>query len=391
VSKADENGRTKVLIAMEGVVGGTLRHIEYLLRFADPEEFDVHLAVSARRAPHAREDFRRWTEAGRQVHEVPMHREISPLGDLLALRKVLALCRAERFDVVHTHCAKAGFLGRVAARLTGARTIHTPHVFPFSHDMCEAKRLLYLGLEKLAARWTDRFVLLSEYQINLLLEHSLARPERAVVIPNGILPEEFAGVSREEARRELDLRAEDRVVLFAARLREQKAPDVMLGASRRLADTMPGLRVLIVGEGPLERQVKAELKSEALAKVVRFHGLTDRMPLYYAACDLVAMPSRAEGMPYVLLEAKAAGRPVIAALVSGMEEFIEQGCDGFLVPPDNAEALADLLAKVLRDPKGLGEAGKRAREGFRDEWRAEKSAERLFDLYRELAALKREG
>ena len=383
-SSLESTGRVKVLMALEGVLGGTLRHLDYLLRFAPRDEFDIHLAVSAWRAPHVREDFRRWAGDGWSVHEIPMVREISPLSDAWALRELHALCRQERFHVVHTHCAKAGFLGRLAARMTGARTVHTPHVFPFSHDMSAVKRALYLRFERTAARWTDRFVLLSRYQLNLLLEAGLAEAQRAVIIPNGAGPEDFRCPSRREARRRLGLGAGEQVVLFAGRFRQQKGLDVLLEAARRLAG-MKGLRVLVVGEGPLAFWLKSQVAALGLKEVVSVHGLASEMSLYYAACDVVAMPSRAEGMPYVLLEAKAAERPVVATLVTGMEEFIEHGRDGFLVAPDNAEALADALRQLLAQPQLLSGAGKEARRTFRQEWHAEVGAQRVFDVYRELA------
>ena len=179
-----ELSRPKVLIAMEPLVGGTLRHLSQFLEYTDPAEFDVHLAVSALRAPQVRSQFGPWQAQGWTVHEIPMCRELSPHRDALALRRLVELCRRERFDLVHTHSAKAGFLGRAAARLTGAATVHTPHVFPFGRGGTVRAEVLYLALEKLAGRWTDRLVLLSNYQANQVARYRLLPPERVVVIPN---------------------------------------------------------------------------------------------------------------------------------------------------------------------------------------------------------------
>ena len=385
MSSSTPDDRIKVLIAMEGVLGGTLRHLDYLLRFTDPREFDVHLAVSAHRAPHVRAYFRRWIHDGRRVHEVAMRREISPDADLRALRRFTTLCRRERFDVVHTHCAKAGFLGRMAARAAGARTIHTPHVFPFSHVGGPVARELYLALERLAARWTNRFVLLSNYQLNVLLDARLADADRAALVPNGIVPEEFVGPSRDEARRQLSLPAEAPIALFAGRFREQKGLDVLVEAASCLEGAPPDLQIVIVGEGPLGEWLEEQIEARGLAERVIVHGLADAMAPYYAACDVVVMPSRAEGMPYVLLEAKAAGRPAVASLVSGMEEFIEHGRDGWLVPPENPDALAGTMAEVLCDRAATEQAGRRARESLRPEWHAGRTAEHIQELYRALA------
>ncbi|MBS3764440.1 MAG: glycosyltransferase [Planctomycetes bacterium] len=374
----------KILIAMEGVLGGTLRHLDYLLRHADPEEFEIHLAVSAHRAPHVRADFHRWSEYGWKVHEIPMRREPHPSIDFQTLRHVVSLCHEHRFDVVHTHCAKAGFIGRLAARCCGSPTIHTPHVFPFSHVGKGLERSAYLGLERLAARWTDRFVVLSKYQKNLLIDSMPVDPARAELIPNGLLPDEWLGPGQREARKTLGLPLDGPLALFAGRFRPQKGPDILLGAAEKMRRAREEMKIAMVGEGPMENWIRSEIRSRGLVERILFRGYSDRMPLYYAASDVVVMPSRAEGMPYVLLEAKAAGRPTIATLVTGMEEFIEHGEDGFLIPPEHPGALASTLQNLLSSPERLRTAGEAARSGFRRCWEAPAAARAVFELYREL-------
>ncbi|MFP4028318.1 MAG: glycosyltransferase [Candidatus Brocadiia bacterium] len=376
--------KIKILIAMEGVLGGTLRHLDYLLRYADPEEFEIHLTVSANRAPHVRADFRRWSEGGWKVHEIAMRREPRPSIDLQTLRRVVRLCHQHRFDVVHTHCAKAGFIGRLAARCCGSPTIHTPHVFPFSHVGEGLERTMYLALERLAARWTDRFVVLSNYQKNVLIDSMPVDPARAELIPNGLLPEEWEGPDRRQAREALDLPLEARLALFAGRFRLQKGPDILLSAAEKMRRASEDLKIVMVGEGPMEDWIRSRIRSQGLSERVLFCGYSDSMPLYYAASDLVVMPSRAEGMPYVLLEAKAAGRPVVATLVTGMEEFVAHGKDGFLIPPEHPGALANTLQELLSSPERLKAVGKAARADFRECWEAPAAAEAVFNLYREL-------
>jgi glycosyltransferase involved in cell wall biosynthesis len=381
MSEHDHARRPKVLIAMEPLFGGTLQHLEYLLAWLDPSEFEVHLAVSAERDPGVRGRFARWEAAGRRVHEVPMRRELAPLRDLRALVRLVRLCRRERFDLVHTHCAKAGFLGRLAARLSGSRVLHTPHVFPFDRGGSRAAEALYLALERLAARWTDRMVLLSRYQVNQVLRRHILPLERVSVVPNGVDAARFRPGDRTAARRALGLPADGPVALMLGRFCHQKGQDVLLAALRRLGAAAP--LTVLVGSGPQAESVRQGLRGLSGTCAVRVEGETDRPELWYAACDLVVMPSRYEGMPYVLLEAKSAGRPVAVSLVSGMEEFVRQGVDGFLLPPGDAEALAAVLGGLARAPQGCramgGEPG-----GLRAEWTAERSARRVAGLYRAL-------
>jgi glycosyltransferase involved in cell wall biosynthesis len=262
---------------------------------------------------------------------------------------------------------------------------------PFSRSRGSLRRWLYLALERVGARWTDRFIALSTYQLNALLEAALAEPDRVSVIPNGIVPSEFQGCEKPEARRALGLDASAPVALFAGRFRRQKGTDVLLEAAGLMGGKPPGFRLLILGEGPLQGRLKQQVRAGGLKDTVRLCGRTQRMDLYYAACDLVVMPSRAEGMPYVVLEAAAASRPVLACLVCGMEEFIQHGEDGFLVPPENPETLAEALTRLLSDRRGLARAGQSARARFRQEWRAPETVRRTCALYRRLASCSLQG
>jgi len=390
MSKVSPLARPKVLIAMGAVAGGTLTHIEYFLSCTDSTEFDVHLAVSGLRDASARSRFEEWRAAGWKVHDVPMLRRAAPVRDALAFRRLVGLCLRERFDIVHTHCAKAGFLGRLAARLAGAMTVHTPHVFPFGRGGCPSAERVYLALERRAARWTDRLVLLSRYQLNLVLRHGLLPADRTVTIPNGVDSRRFSGLDGPAARANMGLGSHEPVALAVGRLCGQKGMDVLIDALALTARIGAAPLVLIVGSGPLERALRAQAERLAFGDRVRMLGATTAIEPCYAACDLVVMPSRFEGMPYVILEAKAAGRPAAVSSVSGMEEFVRHGEDGFLVPPDNTEAWARVLSLLSTDRRAFLAAGERAKAGLRPEWHARRSVERLHAVYRELAEEKRE-
>ncbi len=366
---------------MEGVLGGTLRHLDYLLQIADPEKWDIHLAVSAVRAPHVEEDFQRWESLGWSVHRIPMQRRVRPGADLRAFRALEELCRKYHFDLIHTHCAKAGFLGRSVAQLTRTPAIHTPHVFPFTHVGGSIARFAYRELERMAAAATKRFVVLSNFQQNVAIDAGLAHPADCNIIPNGIIPSDFSGPSLSEARTQLGLPSDVPIALFVGRFRPQKGLDVLLDAATELRRQSDRPQIVIVGEGPLEPWLDAEISRRRLDHFVSNHGFTPRVRLYYAASDLVVMPSRAEGMPYVLLEAHAAGRPVAATLVSGMEEFIQHGANGYLMPTDNPDALAALLGEKLQNRDHLAEMGRRAARNFPAQWHAERMVRRTCDLW----------
>jgi len=387
--RPDGRARPKVLLAAGPVIGGTLTHLDYVLAYTDPAEFEVHLAVSSLHHPSVRARLDEWRKAGWTVHDMPMHREVNPYRDAAAFRRLARLCLRERFDLVHTHCAKAGLLGRAAARLSGAGTVHTPHVFPFGREGA-APEALYLALEQMAAGWTDRLVLLSRYQVNLVVRHKLIPLERTVLIPNGIDPERFEGSSRRVAREALGIGQDEPVALALGRVCEQKGLNVLLDAMGSLKGRGLHLRLFIVGSGDLEARLGRRLERLGLAPWVMMVGMTEAVQPYYAACDLVLLPSRFEGMPYVILEAKAAARPVAVSLVSGMEEFVRHAEDGFLVRPGDAEAWAQVLAFMVKRPEALRCAGRCARGSLRPEWHARHCVGRLQALYRELLAERKE-
>jgi glycosyltransferase involved in cell wall biosynthesis len=367
---------------MEPLLGGTLRHLRMILRGLPADEFDVHLAVSHRRNPAARDLYEGWRAAGFTVHDLPLVREPSPRRDAAALWKLLGICRRERFQVVHTHSSKAGFLGRFAGRMAGATTLHTPHVPPFGRHPGDRA---YLPLERVAARWTARFIALSDYQARLLRDHGLAPHRRILHLPNAVDPARFAPMDRAGARRELGLDPRAPLVLGVGRLCRQKGFDLLVEAAALLARAGEPAHFILLGDGPMGPALQRRIAAAGLQERFLMPGRVENLRAWYGACDLVAMPSRWEGMPYVLLEAKAAARPAVVARVSGMEEFVREGVDGRLVPPGSPPALAHALIALLRRREELDAMGRRAREGLRQEWQEEHFQSALRDIYRETA------
>ena len=380
---SNKRQRIKLLLTMEPLLGGTLRHLKMILRALPTDEFDVHLAVSHQRNPHARDLYESWRRTGFTVHDLPMGRELSPRRDLAALARLVGLCGRERFDIVHTHSAKAGFLGRFAGHVNCAVTIHTPHVPPFARWPDDRE---YLPLERLAACWTSRFIALSKYQADLLRGYDLAPDRRIIRLPNAVDAAETPNMARDKARRKLGLPREAPVVLGVGRLCEQKGFDVLVETARLLARVGDPGHYAILGDGPEERSLRMQISAAGLEDRFDLPGHVDDVDAWYAACDVVVMPSRWEGMPYVLLEAKAAGRPTVISKVSGMEEFVCNGEDGLLVPSANPQALAHALSGLADRRAELDTMGRCARQGMRPEWKREHFEAAIRDIYRGAAA-----
>jgi len=343
---------------LEATEGGTRRHLRDLVGTLDPGEFRVSLCVSCGRDPGFRDDVAGYAARGLRVEEVPMRRGIAPLADLASLIRLVRCVRLVRPDVIHAHSAKAGFLSRLAGVLCRVPVVYTPHAFPFL--MAHGKRAsrFYRFLERRARDATAALIAVSEEERREAFALGYARG-RVHYIPNGVAPWD----GREVAVREGGVLT----IGFFGRLTPQKGPDVLMDTVADVAAHIPHVSFVFHGEGEMEALLRARAGERLLTSRVQFNGAY--APGEAVACmrqaDVVAIPSRWEGCPYVVLEAFQAGVPVVASAVGGIPDLIRDGVNGVLVEAENAEALCDGLLGLLRDPqkrRRLAEQGRAAVE-----------------------------
>jgi glycosyltransferase involved in cell wall biosynthesis len=310
-------------------------------------------------------------------------RELSFAQDLRALGELLALFRRERPELVHTHTSKAGFLGRLAARLARVPLIvHTPHGHVFYGGYYgSARTAAFVRLERLAARWTDRIIVLTPRGAEEHLARGVGRPQQYVAIPSGVDTGRLRARApgRHAARRALLLPPEAPVVVGIGRLVPVKGFDLLVEACPMIG----GLRVLLVGDGPERAALEARARALGVTARLTIAGTQADVAPYLAAADLLAAPSRNEGMGRVIVEAMALGVPVVGAAVGGIPSVLDGGRYGVLVPPEDPAALGRALGELLQDPgrrAKLGQAG-RARA---EEFTVDVMTGRLVELYRSL-------
>ncbi len=262
-------------------------------------------------------------------------------------------------DVIHAHSSKAGFLTRLAAALTGrrGRTVFSPHAWSFWYGSRAIGRL-YLALERAAAAWCRLIVTVSEAERDAGLRAHVGDPESYQVILNGIELERYAAPPAPIPGR----------VLFVGRLAAQKRPDIALRAFAQVARRHPEARLDLVGEGPLRQEVEALIASLDLGGVVRLLGRRTDLPALLANAHCLVLTSDYEGCPLSVLEAMAAGVPVVTTKVGGVPELVADGRTGLLVPRRRPDELATALSRLLDDAAwaaALGVAGRSvARERF---------------------------
>jgi len=317
-------------------------------------------------------------------------REVSPARDLLALWQVFRLIRRERVVLVHTHTSKAGFVGRLAAWLAGVPVIlHTPHGHIFYGYYGPALTAVFVALERLAARLTDRIVVLTERGIEEHLARGIGRREQFRVIPSGVdLDAVRRGApSYEAARGRLGVDPESRLIVGLGRLEPVKGFQLLIEALPLICSAVPATRLLLVGDGSLRDELGARARALGVGERVQMAGARLDAAAFLAAADLVVVPSLNEGMGRVLVEAMALGRPVVATRVGGIPAVMVEGETGSLVPPGDPPALARAASELLKDPglrQRMGEAGRRRAEQFS----LAVMESRLLDLYRGLCAEK---
>ena len=311
---------------------------------------------------------RQW---GCRLLDVPaLDRDPAPRRDLLAVARLVRLIRRERPAIVHTHTSKAGFLGRLAARLARApAVIHQPHGHIFYGYYGPARTRFYVALERIAARWSDRIVALTEAEIHEHLALGIGRREQFVTVPSGVPTAELRARApgRDTARRMLGIDDETFVVAAIGRLVPIKGFDILLRALPTVVASLPRTRALVVGDGPEMEALAALARSLGVADHVRMDGASAEVETILSAADVLAAPSRNEGMGRVLVEAMALGVPVIGAAVGGIPDVIGNGLGGGLVPPDDPAALAAALIEIGGDPGRrlkLAEAARERAEAF---------------------------
>ena len=333
-------------------------------------------------------------ELGIEVQRiVELHREISVLRDAVAIVRLARLIRRVRPHILHTHTAKAGAVGRLAALLAGdARppiVVHTFHGHVLHGYFDPLRTAGFRLLERWLARTSTALVAVSPQVRDDLVALGVAPRERFVVVRLGIELEQRVATAQDgrgENRRVLGVGPDRFAVGWIGRMTGVKRTEDVLRAFRRLRDGGVDACLFMIGDGPDRAAVERRAHELGVMRDTFFLGYQEEVAPFYAAFDAMILPSINEGTPVSAIEALAAGRPVVATRVGGVPDVVREGEDGYLVEAGDVDALADRLARLAADPElreRLGAAG-RARVVPRY------SVERLVDdidlLYRSLLA-----
>ncbi|WP_370639107.1 sugar transferase [Cohnella sp. REN36] len=360
--------------------------------------YDVHL-VSSKDGYDPR-----MTEAtGLALHFVPMERQIRPLADLKSVLRLRRLFREQRYDVVHTHTAKAGVIGRIAAWTARVPTIvHTSHGLPFYEGQSPRAYRLYRTLERIGARFCH--ALSSQNREDVAKLQELAPGKPVYWEGNGVdldkLTEERDRVSAQTLsllRTAYGLPADRRVLLVGARFEPVKNHALLLDALDRLNRLGKlDFTTLLAGTGPLEQEIQSRITSLGLTDWVLLIGHQSPLHDHLVLADAVALTSDKEGIPRIVMEAMAFGKPVVATDALGTRELVSHGRTGLLAPLGRPDLLAEALERLMGDEDLRVRMGAEARRVVETQFTERIVVERLSRLYAELdprdpASLRRPG
>ena len=370
----------KILHILEATMGGTRRHVLDLLPALAARGVACDLIYSPDRYPAFRGDAA-WLQAhGVNCFEISMARGWGGRRDASALSAVRAHLKSHRYDAIHCHSTKAGFVGRLVAPWR-TPVVYTPHCIAFDTSLPRPQRRAARIVEKLLAPRTRHFIAVSRHEARVFRRARLRSGKGISVIYNGVDLPAFDALQSQKTE---DRRQKSEFVIGCfGRLTRQKNQTALLHALPTLRRSVAGARLMLVGSGEDETLLRALAEKLNVTDAVTFAGEIEEARPLYAGCDIVAQPSRWEGCPYSILEAMAARRAVVATAVGGVPEVITPD-SGIAYHAARSELLAEHLAALAYDAAQRDKMGEAARQRIEERFEAARMVEATARVYANL-------
>jgi glycosyltransferase involved in cell wall biosynthesis len=336
----------RVLHVLEATLGGTLRYMENIAEATDGLDIVSAFAYGTARADsHLAPFLKRISNLGWTCYPVDMRREVRPWTDFKAWFQLR--CAVDHFapDIIHCHSSKAGALGRASVFL---RREHPARVYS-PHALAAPLGSIYLKIEKLLSRSTERFVAVSDTERKEILDFSLAAENSVSVVYPSVDVMHFQPSSQQNARQILGIGSSP-LILAIGRLTAQKDPVAFLRVMEHLHERQPDVRAIWVGSGEGEAEFLSKIAGAQMQDVVRIVPWQHDVRLYLAAADVLLSTSRFESFGYVAAEALAMERPVVASDVTGTRDIMQRRFSEWLYPLDRTALAAELILKLINDP-----------------------------------------
>lgn len=386
-SKSDRKIRVLLVITRLTIGGDTNVVLDIADYLNKHPLYEVHLAVGPVVEPEVDLTYLAHERSIPTTMIPSLVNHINPWLNLNALLELLAVIKRGKFDVVHTHSSVAGVVGRFAAVFARVPVIvHHVHGWGIQENMSTAVRTLYLILERICARFTDRLIAVSAPTIQKGLAYRICKEEKFALIYNGINLENFRKqVDHQKVRSDLGLDSESKIVGMIARLDQQKNPLDFIRAASIVIKKYTKVQFLIAGDGSLRSECENLIDELDLQGRFFLLGYRDDVNKIMPILTLTVLSSLWEGLPVVFQEAMSAGKPIIANDVDGARDVVIDGETGYLVTPHQPQEMAERILYLLNNDAICNQMGLTAQR-YSERFSGEQMVENIASMYRELSA-----
>ncbi|MBN8655982.1 MAG: glycosyltransferase family 4 protein [Anaerolineae bacterium] len=373
------------LLLVTKSTGGVAAYIRMLVQNLNREKFKITVACLSENGPEFAAELK--TAFGVSAFSLAMNRyKVNPFTDTRVLIQLASHIRREKYDLIHAHASKAGFLMRMAAIGTGIPVIYSPHNFAFHEGSKPVVARVVALLEALIVNFTAKIITVAAHERELALRYGVGVPELYEVIPTGIDPAPYRlTVDVVALKTSLSIPASARVVGAVGRLAVPKLPNDFVRMAASLHETHPDVHFVWVGSGPLEAGARDLARQLHVENIVHWLGHRTDVNHLYKMFDCFVLLSKWEGNPLVVLEAFAAGVPVIAFDNLGTHELIGTGNHGILIPIGDWQALARAIANLLDHPAQASEMSRLAGEQLEHDFTLDGMMRKIETVYLEKA------
>ncbi len=361
-------------------LGGAQQNTLYTLSHLNSDKYEPILLCGqggfldeqARQAPH------------KTIFLNTLVRPIHPLKDLMALARIYWILKKQKPAIVHTHSTKAGIIGRWAAWLARVpKIIHTYHGFAFYQGQNKILKNLYILAEKITGPLADSLIAVSQENLNQALRLSFGLPPKFKLIRSGVSLKKYREENTAPRQTQASNSKEETVTTIGPFKPQKNLPDFIRMAAL-VHKKHPDARFLIVGDGPLRAQLETQTKELNLQGIVQMPGWQEDIPGILARTDIFVMTSLWEGLPRSLVEAMASGLPCVVNAIDGTKDIVQDGINGFLIPPHHPERTADRVIALLDNPQKAVRLGQKARDSIGKEFDIDHMVHQQENLYQKL-------
>ncbi len=366
--------KINVLQLVEGFnLGGAEKKLWELIKYLDSSRFQVTVCTLGLGDELA--DY--FNQLDVRLVQLPRHFRF----DFTLIPKLRRVIREHDIDIVMTTLFYADVMGALVGKWGGARGVFCWETISSPVWLVPHRKWMY----RLAISFADKVIAVSQATARWSVEERGVPQSKIMVIPYGVNTDLYQPGDEHQLRDELGIAREDPVVGMVARLHDQKGHRYLIQAAHRLVSSIPNLKILLVGDGPLREELEQQVRDYSLQDHFIFLGFRHDVHRLLRIFDVFTLPSMYEGLPNVVLEAMAAGLPVVATPVDGTKEAVVDGDTGILVPPRDSDALATALSSVIEDASARKRYGEQGLKRIREHFTLEKQVEGFQDLYTEYA------